>query len=401
MTARLSTANAYENSLNRLSSRQTALAELQEKLTAGKKVLRPSDDPTGAAQAERAMTRISRIDTEQRALNVQKNSMALAESTLGQATETLQSIRDLVVSAGNGGYTGVNRTSIAQQLSALREQLFAHANKVDSNGVPLFGGLGSASAPFTDAIAGVTFNGIAGQAAASTTAIPSAMDGQAVWMNVASGNGVFDVSLGAGNTGTAWTDVGQVVNPSVVTGDNYTVTFTVTATTPPVTTYDIVNTTTAATVATGQPYTKGQSIQFDGMAIRVDGDPANGDTLAVAPSTTTNIFKVLDDAIAGIRGAENGHTLNQAFTRALAEIDTGMGRIQSARGFAGDLLNRADTIESNQLTKSVQLQSDRSRAEDIDMIKGISDFQNQQTGYSAALQTYAQVQRLSLFNFLG
>jgi len=110
---------------------------------------------------------------------------------------------------------------------------------------------------------------------------------------------------------------------------------------------------------------------------------------------------VLDDAITGIRGAENGHTLNQAFTRALAEIDTGMGRIQSARGFAGDLLNRADTIESNQLTKSVQLQADRSRAEDIDMIKGISDFQNQQTGYSAALQTYAQVQRLSLFNFLG
>lgn len=398
MTARLSTANAYENSLNRLSSRQTALAELQEKLTAGKKVLRPSDDPTGAAQAERAMTRISRIDTEQRALNVQKNSMALAESTLGQATETLQSIRDLVVSAGNGGYTGVNRTSIAQQLSALREQLFAHANKVDSNGVPLFGGLGSATAPFTDAIAGVTFNGIAGQAAGSATAIPSAMDGQSVWMNVASGNGVFDVSLGAGNTGTAWTDVGQVVNPSAVTGNNYTVTFTVAA---GVTTYGIVNTTTSAIVATGQPYTKGQSIQFDGMAVRVDGDPANGDTLAVAPSTTTNIFKVLDDAIAGIRGAENGHTLNQAFTRALAEIDTGMGRIQSARGFAGDLLNRADTIESNQETKSVQLQADRSRAEDIDMVKGISEFQNQQTGYSAALQTYAQVQRLSLFNFLG
>ncbi len=401
MTARLSTANAYENSLNRLTSRQAALAELQEKLTAGKKVLRPSDDPTGAAQAERAMTRISRIETEQRALNVQKNSMALVESTLGNATETLQNIRDLVVGAGNGGYTNVNRTSIAEQLAALREQLFAQANKVDSNGVPLFGGLGSATAPFTDAIAGVTFNGIAGQTSASTTSIPSAMDGQAVWMNVASGNGVFDVSPGAGNTGTAWTDVGQVINPSAVTGDNYTVTFTVTATTPPVTTYDIVNTTTATTVATGQPYTKGQSIQFDGMAVRVDGDPANGDTLAVAPSTTTNIFKVIDDAIAGIRGAPNGHTLNQAFTRALAEIDTGMGRIQSARGFAGDLLNRADTIDSNLETKSVQLQADRSRAEDIDMVKGISDFQNQQTGYSAALQTYAQVQRLSLFNFLG
>jgi flagellar hook-associated protein 3 FlgL len=47
------------------------------------------------------------------------------------------------------------------------------------------------------------------------------------------------------------------------------------------------------------------------------------------------------------------------------------------------------------------LEADRSRAEDLDMVKGISDFQNLQTGYSAALQTYAQIQKLSLFNFIG
>ena len=398
MTMRLGSANAYDNSLAKLTSHQAGLSELQEKLTAGKRVLRPSDDPTGAAQAERAMTRISRIEVEQRALNVQKNSMAMAESTLGNATETLQSIRDLVVSAGNAGYTSVNRTSIAQQISALRDQLFGYANKVDSNGVPLFGGLGSASSPFTDAATGVTFNGVAGQNASSTVAIPSAMDGQAVWMNVPSGNGVFDVSLGGGNTGTVWTDAGQVVNPSAVTGDIYAVTFNVVA---GVTTYDVVNTTTAATVATGQPYTSGQNIQFGGMAIRVQGVPANGDTVAVAPSTTTNVFKVIDKAIAGINNANNSNTLSQAFTKALAELDTGMNRIQSARGLAGDMLNRADSIDSNQQTKSNQLETDRSRAEDMDMIKGISDFQNQQTGYDAALKTYAQVQRLSLFNYLG
>lgn len=398
MTMRLGSANAYDNSLAKLTSHQAGLSELQEKLTAGKRVLRPSDDPTGAAQAERAMTRISRIEVEQRALNVQKNSMAMAESTLGNATETLQSIRDLVVSAGNAGYTSVNRTSIAQQISALRDQLFGYANKVDSNGVPLFGGLGSASSPFTDAATGVTFNGVAGQNASSTVAIPSAMDGQAVWMNVPSGNGVFDVSLGGGNTGTVWTDAGQVVNPSAVTGDNYAVTFNVVA---GVTTYDVVNTTTAATVATGQPYTSGQNIQFGGMAVRVQGVPANGDTVAVAPSTTTNVFKVIDKAIAGINNANNSNTLSQAFTKALAELDTGMNRIQSARGLAGDMLNRADSIDSNQQTKSNQLETDRSRAEDMDMIKGISDFQNQQTGYDAALKTYAQVQRLSLFNYLG
>lgn len=398
MSMRLGSANAFDNSLAQLTSHQAGLADLQEKLTAGKRVLRPSDDPTAAAQAERAMTRISRIETEQRALNVQKNSMSMAESTLGNATETLQAIRDLVVGAGNAGYTSVNRTSIAQQISALRDQLFGYANKVDSNGVPLFGGLGSASAPFTDSAAGVAFNGIAGQTAGSAVSIPSVMDGQAVWMNVPSGNGVFDVSLGGANTGTVWTDVGQVTNPSAVTGDNYTVTFNVVA---GVTTYDVVDTTTATTVSTGQPYTSGQTIQFGGMAIKAEGVPANGDTLQIAPSSTTNIFKVIDQAMAGINGANNSNKLNQAFTRALAEIDTGMNRIQSARGLAGDMLNRADNIESTQTTKSVQLETDRSRAEDIDMIKGISDFQNQQTGYDAALKTYAQVQRLSLFNYLG
>jgi flagellar hook-associated protein 3 FlgL len=53
------------------------------------------------------------------------------------------------------------------------------------------------------------------------------------------------------------------------------------------------------------------------------------------------------------------------------------------------------------LSRTNQIQNDRSRAEDIDMVKGISDFQTQQIGYDAALKTYAQVQRLSLFNYMS
>jgi flagellar hook-associated protein 3 FlgL len=78
-----------------------------------------------------------------------------------------------------------------------------------------------------------------------------------------------------------------------------------------------------------------------------------------------------------------------------------MDRLQSARGVAGELLKRADIIDGSQRDKTIQLESDRSRAEDMDMIHGISSFQNQQTGYQAALQTYAQIHRMSLFDFLG
>lgn len=399
MSMRMGSANLFDNTLTKLSSRQAGLANLQEKLSAGKRVLRASDDPAGAAQAERALTRSTRVQTEQRALGLQRNAVATAESTLGDATSALQTLRDLVVSAGNPTMSPANRSSIAQQITGLRDQLFGYANKQDSNGIPLFGGLGSSGAPFTDAASGVVFNGIAGQRASTAVSIPGLMDGQSVWMDVPTGNGVFTVGLNGANTGSTWTDVGQVLNPAALTGHNYSVSFQVAA---GVTTYSVTDTTSASTVATAQPYVDGKTIAFDGLSFTAHGVPANGDTLQLAPSTRTDLFDILDSAINSINNATApGHLITQATTLALTQIDAGMSRIQSARGVAGGLLNRADSIDNNQQNKTQQLAADRSRAEDMDMVQGISDFQNQQTGYDAALKTYAQVQRLSLFNYLS
>ena len=403
---RLATANTYDNTLANLTTRKTNLADLQEKLSAGKRVVRASDDPTGAAQAERAMTRLARVDVDQRALNLQRNSMSMAESTLGDAQSIMQRLRELVVNAGDGSLSPNDRNSVAEEMKTLRDQLFSYANRQDSNGVPLFGGLGSASSPFTDGVGGVTYNGLSGQGTSTSVGIPSTMDGQAVWMNVSTGNGVFDVNLGAGNKGTVWADPGQVVNTAATTGDNYTVTFNVSATFPAVTTYTVVDTTKNVTVVPVAPaaaptYTDGQAIQFDGLSFTVHEVPANGDTLNITPSTRTDVFSVIDSAISAIKGKGSNNVLTHDVNRALVQLDAGTERIRSARGQAGALLKRADVIDQNQGDKTIQLQADRSRAEDMDMVKGISDFQNQQLGYQAALQSYAQIQRLSLFNYLG
>ena len=82
-STRLASATTYSNAINQLTGRQAEMAKLQEQMAASKKVLRPSDDPTGAAQAERAATRMARISTDQRALELQRNSVSTAESTLG------------------------------------------------------------------------------------------------------------------------------------------------------------------------------------------------------------------------------------------------------------------------------------------------------------------------------
>ena len=58
---RVGTANMYDNALRNLGERHSSLVGLQDNLTAGKRVVRPSDDPVAAAQAERARNRLERM----------------------------------------------------------------------------------------------------------------------------------------------------------------------------------------------------------------------------------------------------------------------------------------------------------------------------------------------------
>jgi len=406
----MSSANAYEKSLQILYARQSELAGQQEKLTSGKNINRPSDDPSSAAQAERAQTRLSRIASDRQALEVQRGALTLAESALGDSAGLLQRFRELAITAGNGGYNAADRLTIAKEMGSLREQLLSLANAEDGNGLPLFGGLGSASAPFVESASGVSFNGLAGQQASTENSVPGTMDGQAIWMNVASGNGSFALSTGASNTGSLWSNTGQVLTPASLTGHNYTITFSVVGT---ATTYSVQDTTNATTVlpapaippappATNPSYTPGQAITFDGLSLVANGVPANGDTVQVVPSTTTNLFKVMDDAITAIGDTNlTSSQLAQALGLALTQVDNGMNRLQAARSQAGEWLNRADNIQHVQEGRALHFEADKSRAQDLDLVKGISDFTRLQTGYQAALQSYAQVQKLSLFNYIN
>lgn len=410
---RIGTANTFDAAIRNIAARQSTLVNLQENLTAGKRVVRPSDDPTAAANAERALNRLSRIASDQRALASQRNAIAQAESTLGQVTDVMQRFRELVVSAGNGINSAAERKSIAIELQGLRDQVFALANTKDTNGLPLFAALGSALAPFVGPAAGApdyTFQGLPGQSASSDVAIAATLDGDSAFMHDPARDGVYNVTSSLIPSGRTLTTSGvSLADAALVDGHSYQVTITAvdTTTTPgsTVVSYDVTDQATAVTnsfTAPGYPTGTPASIALQGLSglsLTLGGEPAVGDTLSVTPNPS--LFSVLDDAIRDISGAVNGNAATQAVGQALHNIDIGMGRVSAVRGQAGDLLNRADRISVNQENRSIQLESDRSRAEDLDMVQGISNFNNQQTGYQAALQTYAKVQQLSLFNFIN
>ena len=450
---RVGTANMYDNTIRNVSARQTSLVNLQENLTSGKRVVRASDDPVSAAQAERAMTRISRIQTEQRALENQRNAIAQAESTMGDAISLVQEARQLVVSAGSGTLTRNDRITIANQLQSLRDQLTAVANRTDTNGIPLLGALGSAQSPFMGPLNGTPdylFAGQAGQTASGGVTLPNTLDGDAAFMFDAKRDGSFHAAITPGTStvilpGATTGSVPAVGQPdralttSVITvaeGSNlnkdpttglaytYSVSFS-NVTLDPATktlsaTYNVTSTDPSFVTPAAQtlnPIKIGEKGEFSinglptGMSMKIttqptkaqDGtitlSPADGDTINISPQAS--VFSVIDKAIAEIKAAPNSNVAAQAIGQALGNVDIGLERMSNIRSYAGELLNRADRITGDQSKRSEQLEADRSRAEDLDMIKGISDFQNQQTGYQAALQTYASVQKLSLFNYIS
>lgn len=397
---RVSTSNNYDKVVSNLQQRQNDLSSKQNQMTSGLRVSKGSDDPVAAARAERAQATLSRSETDKRTADAAKNAMTLSESALGDATDLLQSARETLVQAGNGSYTDAERQALAAKLSEIRKQLFQVANSPDGNGGYLFGGQGSAAPPFIDATGGVQFVGQGGQNLADASDIvPTTIDGQAAWLQARSGNGVF-VTDSTVQNGTAWINAGSVSDPSQLTGHDYSVQFTVSGSTI---TYDIVDTTASSTVVSGATYTPGKAIQVDGMSFTIAGTPANGDTFSIEPSTNSlSVFDALDDAISTLNSTGlNSGQIAQAINQGLRNVDSLSATMGSARAAAGETLNRIDGIEERLDDQVLAAKTSKSDAVDLDMVEAISDFQTEQSAYQAALQTYAMVQKMSLFQYIG
>ena len=411
---RIATAQTFTAGIDQLQQRQRDLARTQQQLTSGKRVERASDDPGAAARAERALASEVRGQASQRALETSRHAMTLTEGALGEASELMQQAREAMVAAGNGSYSDAERAGAADRLAALRQQLLAVANRGNGEGGFLFAGQGGSQPPFVDAVGGVAFRGTAGAVnVASDEPLPRSVDGQAAWLASPSGNGLFEtrnVSTAPNASGT-WIDAGHVIdlpafyaatsppavaNPAALT---YRVDFTSTAAGS---TYSITKD-GAATPLTNVAYVSGQAIAIDGMEFTVQGLPASGDGFELRLATPSiGIFDTLDRAISELKTPlRSNASVAQGVQQALSDLDGSMAALQSLRSQVGEVLNHADMVEGRIAAQSLSAQTERSNAEDLDMVQALSRFEAQQTGYQAALKAYASVQRLSLFDFLN
>jgi flagellar hook-associated protein 3 FlgL len=135
-------------SVQGLYSNLNAVSKLQQQLTSGKTISRPSDDPTGTNTA--LMTRQSLAGNAQQARNITDGQSFLAQtdSTLQTMLAQVQKVRELTVQALNSGsLDGTSLQDIATQVTGLRDSLLGQANTV-VNGRALFGGITSGTAAY-------------------------------------------------------------------------------------------------------------------------------------------------------------------------------------------------------------------------------------------------------------
>lgn len=136
-------------------------------------------------------------------------------------------------------------------------------------------------------------------------------------------------------------------------------------------------------------------LAVDGRAAFLQApDPAN-------PGGTISVFDSLDQAIAGLSTpGQSSAQIAQIVSKGIGNIDAASNNLASWRARTGEALNRADGIAERLSKTKLEAQTEQSNAVDLDMLSAISDFQNRQTGYDAALKTYSMVQRMSLFDYL-
>jgi flagellar hook-associated protein 3 FlgL len=395
----ISTLTFRTNALDSMESLQSAISNTQEQLSTGKSFQNAAGNPTGMAQVNQLNMELSASQQYVTNGNLATGNLNLENQALTDATNLLQSARDLALEANNASLSATQRKDIATQLSQQLQELVAIGNRTDANGNYLFAGHAASTQPFAQNGNSVSYAGAdqVSQVQISENQRISAGDtGSSVFMSLPAGNGTFTTAAGAANTGTASIGPGTVTSPAQWVPDTYTITFT------DATDYKVTNS-SGATVTTGTyDPTAGGTVSFNGIQATLSGNPASGDTFTVAPAGQSSAFATL----AGLITTLNSTTLNPGQTatqisQSIEQIDAALNNFGNVQASIGGRLNAVTASQSTAQSQQTALQTSISSIADTDYAAATTKLSSEEVALQAAEESYASLSKLSLFNYVS
>jgi flagellar hook-associated protein 3 FlgL len=399
---RTSTPLQFNRALNGVLALQGQVQKYQLQISSGKRLASAADDPVAATQTLNISERLTAIEQFNRNANLVELRLNDQETAMTGAINLVQRARELILQAKSRSFSLDERRYLAAEVRQKLEELVASGNTRNASGEHIFAGTAVDTVPFTVNAAGdVIFNGnenVRQLSIAENRTLAEGFSGIDVFMRVRNGNGTFVMDVAPANTGTGRLINDTLTNVAGYVPHDFRIQFTA------ANTFDVINDSTGATVLAAQPYSPGAAISFNGLSVAVTGTPATGDAFTVAPSENQSVFATLKNVIAAIELNPFSLTLSAQQTfdldRGLTDIDQALSNLNSMRTSVG---TRSNTLESQQKTNedlSTQLQTVKSRLEDVDPVKAISELARHSQVLEAAQQAFARVQGLSLFNYL-
>ena len=422
---RISSSQYFTMNVETMNNQQASLANMYSQISSGKALQTAADNPLGAAQAVALTAQAANLAQYSTNQSSALTSLQQEDSTLTSVTNVMQSIQSLVVNAGNGTLNDTDRSALATQLQGYRSTLMTLANTTDANGNYIFAGFQGGSKPFSDNASGVgaTYDGGPGQRQvqiSDTRTINVADAGSAIFQSVSSNESSPVSSGSAANTGSGTISPVSVSDSSDPANSLiYSITFgTTTSGTPPTTvsSYSVTSTdpsTTPPTVTaptTPTPYTAGGNITLGSQTVAISGTPASGDTFTVAPANTgntsdTDIFTTLDSLVNALKQPADSTaaqaTLQNALTTAGAKIGNTYNNVLTTQTAVGGREQEVTATQTSMQTTSTQTANNLADLVSVNLPTAISQYEMTQNSLQAAQQAFAQIQKMSLFNYLS
>ena len=376
---------------------EAALANTQQQLSTGLKVQNAADNPTGMTTVNQLNVEISASTQYTTNSNTAQTNLQLEEQAMSDATNVMQNVNTLAVQANNSALTAAQRGNIATELQQDLNQLVSIGNRTDSSGAYLFGGIANTSTPFSQSNNNVAYNGstqVNQVEISQNQSISTGDTGATAFMNVPTGNGTFVTSTSLSNTGSASISTGQVTQPSQWVPGNYTVTFT------DPTDYTITDNGNGATVSSGT-YTDGSTIAFNGAQFTVSGTPASGDTFSIAPAGTTSAFSAISNLITTLQSTSlNNGQLASQLGASIQQVQNTITSFSNVSASVGSRLNAITASQTTASTNQTNMKTNIASITNVDYAAATTALSSEELALQAAQESYASLEKMSLFQYL-
>jgi len=404
---RVSTAQFYFQNGLQMSNKQSAVSEQSGYISSGKRVLTAKDDAVSFGALTGYKEELASIDRYKRNITQAESRNGLQDTLLGSSTELLNQVRDLMLQANNGARSDEDLTSISQQVKQGLAEMLDIANAKDETGTYIFSGYKVETKPFSLAPDNsVNYNGDNGVRElqiAKNILVPINQSGERVFEKVANASGDFTANYNANTSGVSInsakiTDRGQY-NLAANNPQDYNFSFTA----PDLLTVTDSALPTPNIVFPASPYVAGQTIAFEGIEVKLNGNPLPGDNFNISPGNEISLFDTIKNAIDWLDSGTTAASTEQGqvdFSTMLNQFNNVLDHISTQRAEAGINLQQIERQKNIHLDTELYLHEGRSRIEDLDFAQAISGFEQSKMALQAAQQTFTQIQGMNLFNYI-